>query len=81
MSDRETQLLAGVQSGLYINGAWVPAESGATFDVHDPATNNVIASIADATPADGLRALDACRELGVESHLIFSNWHQISFIK
>ncbi len=59
MSDRETQLLAGVQSGLYINGAWVPAESGATFDVHDPATNNVIASIADATPADGLRALDA----------------------
>lgn len=59
MSDRETQLLAGVQSGLYIDGAWVPAESGATFDVHDPATNNVIASIADATPADGLRALDA----------------------
>mgnify|MGYP002737404319 CR=1 FL=1 len=59
MSDRETQLLAGVQSGLYINAAWVPAESGATFDVHDPATNNVIASIADATPADGLRALDA----------------------
>ncbi|MBV0895604.1 NAD-dependent succinate-semialdehyde dehydrogenase [Microbacterium sp. NC79] len=59
MSDRETQLLAGVQSGLYINGAWVQSESNATFDVHDPATNNVIASIADATPADGIRALDA----------------------
>ena len=59
MSDRETQLLAGIKSGLYINGAWVESESGATFDVRDPATNNVIASIADATPADGIRALDA----------------------
>ena len=59
MSSRETELLAGVKSGLYINGAWVESESGATFDVHDPATNNVIASIADATPADGMRALDA----------------------
>ncbi|MGF3053333.1 NAD-dependent succinate-semialdehyde dehydrogenase [Microbacterium sp. YY-03] len=59
MSDRETQLLAGVKSGLYINGAWVESESGATFDVRDPATNSVIASIADATPADGIRALDA----------------------
>lgn len=55
----EQELLSRVPGGLFIGGEWSDAEEGRTFDVRDPATNGVIASIADATPADGIRALDA----------------------
>ncbi len=55
----EQALLDSIPTGLFIGGEWIDGESGATFDVHDPATGDVIASIADATPADGIRALDA----------------------
>ncbi|MDQ4213559.1 NAD-dependent succinate-semialdehyde dehydrogenase [Microbacterium capsulatum] len=59
MSDKEKTLLDSVPTGLYIGGEWVEAEGGKTFDVHDPATNDVVRTIADASPADGIRALDA----------------------
>ena len=59
MSEREVSLLAGVPDGLYIGGAWVAADRGNTFEVRDPATNQVIKVIADASPEDGKRALDA----------------------
>lgn len=52
-------LLAGVPTDLYVDGAWVESESGRRFHVHDPATGEVIASVADGTAADALRALDA----------------------
>ncbi len=55
----EQALLDSIPTGLFIGGEWIDGDSGATFDVHDPATGDVIASIADATPADGIRALDA----------------------
>jgi succinate-semialdehyde dehydrogenase / glutarate-semialdehyde dehydrogenase len=58
-AERESELLAQVPTGLFIGGEWVDAEGGRTFDVHDPSTNAVIRSIADASPADGMRALDA----------------------
>ena len=59
LAPHEQTLLDGVPAGLFIGGEWQDAEEGRTFDVHDPATNAVIRSIADATPADGIRALDA----------------------
>jgi succinate-semialdehyde dehydrogenase/glutarate-semialdehyde dehydrogenase len=59
MTDRETAVLDAVPSGLFIAGEWRPSASGAELDVCDPATGKVIKSIADATPADGLAALDA----------------------
>ncbi|MCS5721929.1 NAD-dependent succinate-semialdehyde dehydrogenase [Herbiconiux sp. CPCC 203407] len=55
----ETDLLAGVPDRLFIGGSWVHGSTGKTFDVIDPATGTVIKSIADATPEDGMRALDA----------------------
>ncbi|WP_297951243.1 aldehyde dehydrogenase family protein, partial [uncultured Microbacterium sp.] len=58
-AQQEKELLEQVPTGLFIAGEWVDAEGGRTFDVHDPATNAVIRSIADASPADGIRALDA----------------------
>ncbi|MBY6061578.1 NAD-dependent succinate-semialdehyde dehydrogenase [Microbacterium esteraromaticum] len=59
LASNEQELLGRVPTGLFIGGEWIDAEEGRTFDVRDPATGEVIASIADATPADGIRALDA----------------------
>ncbi|MFC7788942.1 NAD-dependent succinate-semialdehyde dehydrogenase [Microbacterium sp. MAHUQ-60] len=59
IASNEQELLARVPGGLFIGGKWIDAEEGRTFDVRDPSTGDVIASIADATPADGIRALDA----------------------
>ncbi|HKT57243.1 MAG TPA: aldehyde dehydrogenase family protein, partial [Microbacterium sp.] len=55
----ETALLEQVKTGLFIGGEWVEAEGGRTLDVHDPSTNEVIRTIADASPTDGIKALDA----------------------
>ncbi len=44
---------------LLIDGEWCDATGGATFEVTNPADDEVLARIADATPADGGRALAA----------------------
>ncbi|WP_448002835.1 NAD-dependent succinate-semialdehyde dehydrogenase [Agromyces bauzanensis] len=56
---QETTILDRVADGLYIGGEWVAAEGGKTFEVRDPSTGEVLKAIADASPADGIRALDA----------------------
>ncbi|WP_434809906.1 NAD-dependent succinate-semialdehyde dehydrogenase [Microbacterium sp. bgisy189] len=55
----EQALLERIPTGLYIDGRWQDAEAGRTFAVIDPATGAPIAQVADATPEDGIRALDA----------------------
>ena len=55
----EQALLESVPDGLFIGGEWSPAISGRTLDVHDPATGEVIKTIADAAVDDGAAALDA----------------------
>jgi succinate-semialdehyde dehydrogenase/glutarate-semialdehyde dehydrogenase len=55
----EAELLAQVPSQLYINGQWVDGSEGKTIEVKDPATGQVIKTIADASAEDGIRALDA----------------------
>jgi succinate-semialdehyde dehydrogenase/glutarate-semialdehyde dehydrogenase len=52
-------VLSSVPTGLFVGGRWREASDGGTFDVHDPATGQVVARVADATPADGAAALDA----------------------
>jgi succinate-semialdehyde dehydrogenase/glutarate-semialdehyde dehydrogenase len=49
--------LASVPTGLWIGGEERPA--GSTFDVVNPATDEVLVSIANATAADAIAALDA----------------------
>jgi succinate-semialdehyde dehydrogenase/glutarate-semialdehyde dehydrogenase len=56
---QESTLIERVADGLFIGGEWVPAEGGRTFTVNDPSTGEVVKEIADASPADGMRALDA----------------------
>jgi succinate-semialdehyde dehydrogenase/glutarate-semialdehyde dehydrogenase len=52
-------LLESVPDGLFIGGQWSPAISGSTLNVYDPATGEVIKTIADAAVEDGAAALDA----------------------
>ena len=44
---------------LYINGAWVSGADNVRFDVNNPATETVLASVASAEIADADAALDA----------------------
>ncbi|WP_247045569.1 aldehyde dehydrogenase family protein, partial [Arthrobacter rhizosphaerae] len=44
---------------LFIDGAWQKASSGATFPVENPATNEVIAHVADGGPEDAALAIQA----------------------
>ncbi len=55
----EATVLDKVNGGLFIAGEWVEAEGGRTLAVSDPSTGETIKEIADASPADGIRALDA----------------------
>ncbi|RXR27854.1 NAD-dependent succinate-semialdehyde dehydrogenase [Oerskovia turbata] len=52
-------LVSHLPTGLLIGGQWGPAEEGRTFEVADPATEEVLFDVSDASPADGLRALEA----------------------
>ena len=54
---RITEVLSAVPTGLFIGGSW--HDGSATLDVENPATGEVLAQVADATPAQGMAALDA----------------------
>jgi succinate-semialdehyde dehydrogenase / glutarate-semialdehyde dehydrogenase len=54
-------LLANVPTDLWIGGKWRKASDGGRFDVFDPATENKIASVANATVDDAIAAVDAAQ--------------------
>jgi succinate-semialdehyde dehydrogenase/glutarate-semialdehyde dehydrogenase len=50
---------SSLQTDLFIDGHWQPAANGATFAVENPATNEVIAHVADGGPDDAALAIEA----------------------
>jgi succinate-semialdehyde dehydrogenase/glutarate-semialdehyde dehydrogenase len=48
-----------LKTQAYVNGQWTDAASGNTFDVVNPATGEVLASVADLNRDDVRRAIDA----------------------
>jgi succinate-semialdehyde dehydrogenase / glutarate-semialdehyde dehydrogenase len=54
-------ILAGTPTGMLIDGRWVDG-CGARFDVVDPASGAVIASVPSASVSDGLTAVAAAQE-------------------
>ncbi|QAY70585.1 NAD-dependent succinate-semialdehyde dehydrogenase [Xylanimonas protaetiae] len=52
-------LVSHLPTGLLVGGRWVPATGGRTFEVVDPATEEVLFDVADGSPEDGRRALAA----------------------
>ena len=55
----EQEAVQSVPKQLFIGGSWVDAAGGATFEVRDPSTGEVLCEVADASPADGEAALAA----------------------
>ncbi len=56
---RSESVVGRTPKQLFIGGRWVDAAGGATFDVVDPSTGEVLCAVADATPEDGRAALEA----------------------
>ncbi|MGO9059052.1 MAG: aldehyde dehydrogenase family protein [Candidatus Binataceae bacterium] len=54
--------LQGGPKKLLINGEWVPAKSGKTFETVNPATEEVLAHVAEAEQADVDEAVRAARK-------------------
>ena len=52
-------LLERTPKGILIEGTWRDASGGETFDVENPATGEVLASVASGTEKDALAGLDA----------------------
>jgi len=50
------------QYRMFINGAWIAGDSGKTFPVYDPSTEQVIAEVPDGNAADVDRAVAAAKE-------------------
>lgn len=55
---------SNVPTDLFIGGKWVPGSEGKRIDVLDPSTEKRIASVANATVADAIKAVDAAHEAG-----------------
>ncbi len=62
LSSDEGRVVAAVRTDLFLGGVWQPSASGRTLPVDDPATGEVIAEVADATPEEGLEALRIAAE-------------------
>src|ERR671932_746792 len=60
---------AVVKHGIYVNGEWRPARSGRTFEVHNPATGELLARCADAGREETRQAIEA-------AHAAFPAWSQ-----
>ena len=60
------KIVAAVPTGLFLGGQWRGATGGATLEVRNPATGEVLASVADAPPEDGMAALAAATEAQAE---------------
>ncbi|HEY0775564.1 MAG TPA: aldehyde dehydrogenase family protein, partial [Nocardioidaceae bacterium] len=61
-AENEKQLIESLRTGLYVDGTWRDSSSGKTFEVEDPATGQVLTTVANATPEDGMAALAAATE-------------------
>ena len=48
-----------LHTDLFIDGAWQKSSNGATFPVENPATNEIIAQVADGDAEDAARAIEA----------------------
>jgi succinate-semialdehyde dehydrogenase / glutarate-semialdehyde dehydrogenase len=62
IATREQEVVDKVKGQLFIGGEWVDSRNGETLTVSDPATEEGIKDVADATPEDATAALDAAVE-------------------
>jgi len=58
-TERVDAVVKGTPKQLLIGGQWRDASGGGSFGVENPADGAELCAVADATPADGVAALDA----------------------
>jgi aldehyde dehydrogenase (NAD+) len=58
---KQHPFLTGKPKRLFIDGKWVEAASGKTFDTHNPSTGEILASVAEGDSEDIDRAVAAAR--------------------
>jgi succinate-semialdehyde dehydrogenase/glutarate-semialdehyde dehydrogenase len=63
IATQEQQVVDTVEKRLYIGGEWRDSSSGETLAIEDPATEEALCEVADATPEDAEAALDAACEM------------------
>ncbi|MFA9444236.1 NAD-dependent succinate-semialdehyde dehydrogenase [Egicoccus sp. AB-alg6-2] len=61
-----SDVIAKIPTDLSIGGSWQPASDGERFDVHDPATGEVIASVASGSAEDATAAVAAADAAAAE---------------
>ncbi|GHU44768.1 NAD-dependent succinate-semialdehyde dehydrogenase [Betaproteobacteria bacterium] len=74
-----------LKSQSYIDGKWCNAENGAVFAVSNPATGEILASVADMGVAETRAAIDAAeralpawkKRSGKERALILRKWYEL----
>jgi succinate-semialdehyde dehydrogenase/glutarate-semialdehyde dehydrogenase len=66
IATEEQTVVDKVQKQLYIAGEWRDASGGGTLEVIDPATEEPLCEVADATPEDAASALDAAVAMRAE---------------
>ncbi|UZJ24114.1 NAD-dependent succinate-semialdehyde dehydrogenase [Rhodococcus antarcticus] len=59
LTQHEQDVIASVPVKLWIGGEQVDATGGGTFAVTDPSTGETLVEVADATPEDARKAMDA----------------------
>src|SRR5260370_16969222 len=57
-----SELISVRHTDLYRGGSWQPASDGQRIEVQDPATSEVIATVASASVQDALRAVQAASD-------------------
>lgn len=62
MTRSVTDIIAGLGTGIHIDGHWRQSSSGKSFDVENPATGEVIATLADGGPDDARLAIDTAAD-------------------
>ncbi|KAK4231826.1 putative succinate-semialdehyde dehydrogenase [NADP+] [Podospora fimiseda] len=73
------------QNVCYVNGEWIPASSGKTFEIHDPATSKLIGSAPEFSASDvsntithAATAFESFRHLtGRERSKLLRKWYDL----
>ena len=74
-----------LRTQAYINGAWIDADSGETFDVTNPARGDVICTVPNMTAVETARAIDAAyamqkawaKRTGKDRGTILRKWYDL----
>ncbi len=74
-----------LRTQAYVNGEWIDADDGATFEVTNPARGDVICTVPDMTAAETARAIDAAyatqkawaKRTGKDRAAVLRKWYDL----